>query len=380
MCRKGENIRKRKDGRWEARYIKWRDSDGKIHYGSLYGNSYREVKDKRNRKIAELPGYGRSVRTPGTLTYQATLETVAQHWKKSIRYTIKDSTFSNYEAILKNQLLPEFGNVQVRRLTNQQIRQFIFLKKEQGFSAGTLHVITSVLRNILNFAAKEGIYTSEPIHYPHIAGEGKEIKIMPLSDYQKLEKFLIENISEFHFGLLLCMHTGIRVGELSGLRWEDVDFVQHKIQIKRTVIRIKNLDHIPNPETGKIPKTCLYIGPPKTEHSNREIPLPDKLLFYAKRFQKDGNSYILTGTEKCMEPRIIQRKYAALLKECEILPMKIHALRHQFSCRWVEHGFDTKSLSEILGHTSVRTTLDLYVHIQAETKRQYMNQMMERAI
>ena len=108
MCRKGENIRKRKDGRWEARYIKWRDSDGKIHYGSLYGNSYREVKDKRNRKIAELPGYGRSVRTPGTLTYQATLETVAQHWKKSIRYTIKDSTFSNYEAILKNQLLDNY--------------------------------------------------------------------------------------------------------------------------------------------------------------------------------------------------------------------------------------------------------------------------------
>ena len=77
---------------------------------------------------------------------------------------------------------------------------------------------------------------------------------------------------------------------------------------------------------------------------------------------------------------VIQRRYAALLKTCGIPPIKIHALRHQFSCRWVEHGFDTKSLSEILGHTSVRTTLDLYVHIQAETKRQYMNQMMEQAI
>ena len=222
--------------------------------------------------------------------------------------------------------------------------------------------------------------TSEPIRSPHLAGTSQEVQIMKLANYNQLEKFLIDNISDFHFGLLLCMHTGIRVGELSGLRWEDVDFAQHKIRIQRTVIRIKNLDQTANPDTGKIPKTILYIGPPKTEHSNREIPLPDKLLFYAKRFRKDGSAYILSGTARCMEPRVIQRRYAALLKTCGIPPIKIHALRHQFSCRWVEHGFDTKSLSEILGHTSVRTTLDLYVHIQAETKRQYMNQMMEQAI
>ena len=179
---------------------------------------------------------------------------------------------------------------------------------------------------------------------------------------------------------IFCMHTGIRVGELAGLRWGDIDFSQRKIRIQRTVIRIKNLDQIADLVTGKIPKTRLYIGAPKTEHSNREIPLPDKLLFYARRFCKENSYYILTGTGKCMEPRVIQRRYANLLKKCGIPPIKIHALRHQFSCRWVERGFDTKSLSEILGHTSVRTTLDLYVHIQAETKRQYMNQMMGQVI
>ena len=93
MCRKGENIRKRKDGRWEARYIKYRDPEGKIHYGSLYGKTYGEVKDKRNKKIAEVPGYGHLVRNPGILNYQATFETAAEHWKQEIRYTIKDSTF-----------------------------------------------------------------------------------------------------------------------------------------------------------------------------------------------------------------------------------------------------------------------------------------------
>ena len=104
------------------------------------------------------------------------------------------------------------------------------------------------------------------------------------------------------------------------------------------------------------------------------------MICLAENLTQDEEKYILTGSSRCMEPRVIQRKYAALLKACGIPPIKIHSLRHQFSCRWVEHGFDAKSLSEILGHTSVRTTMDLYVHIQAETKRQYMNELMEKAI
>ena len=128
MCRKGENIRKRKDGRWEARYIKYRDPEGKIHYGSLYGKTYGEVKDKRNKKIAEVPGYGHLVRNPGILNYQATFETAAEHWKQEIRYTIKDSTFSNYEAILKNQFFrslaaPRYGKSAILRSRSLFIRK-----------------------------------------------------------------------------------------------------------------------------------------------------------------------------------------------------------------------------------------------------------------
>lgn len=377
MCRKGENIRKRKDGRWEARYIKWRDTNGKIHYGSLYGKSYSEVKEKRRKKIAETPAYGRVVHKSSQLNSNVTFETVMILWKQYIRHTIKDSTFSNYEVIIKNHLLPELGSIQIRKITDHQITQLIQKKKQQGLADGTIHVILSVLRSILNYAVKEGAYTSEGIHYPHINVSRQTVHIMKISDYQRLENFLTANMDNFNFGLLLCMNTGIRVGELSGLRWEDIKFEQNRLLIRRTVSRIKNLDHLPDSKTGKIPQTILHIGPPKTEHSNREIPLPDKLLFYANQFPQKANTYILTGSEKCMEPRAIQRRYASLLKKCQIPPIKIHALRHQFSCRWVEHGFDTKSLSEILGHTSVKTTLDLYVHIQSDIKRKYMNEMME---
>ncbi len=164
---------------------------------------------------------------------------------------------------------------------------------------------------------------------------------------------------------------GIRVGELSGLRWEDVDFAQHKIRIQRTVIRIKNLDQTANPDTGKTPKNHSVYRPAEDRTFQQGNSIARQVaVFTVKRFRKDGSAYILSGTARCMEPRVIQRRYAALLKTCGIPPIKSHALRHQFSCCWVEHGFDTKSLSEILGDTSVRTTLDLYVHIQAETKPQ----------
>lgn len=377
MSRKGENIRKRKDGRWEARYVKARDINGKIRYGYLYGRTYREVKQKKICKLSETQAETTRNGSVYCLAPSATVHTASQWWKFQIRHTVKDSTFSNYEAILENQILSEIGSTPVRNITNKTIWYLIQKKKEQGLSNGTIHVTLSVLRNVLNFAQSEGLSTAEPIKYPHLTVTNNDIKIMDIEDYQILEEYLIQHLDRFNYGILLCMNTGIRVGELSGLRWEDFDFSRKKLRICRTVIRIKNLDQIPDPVTHKIAKTILYIGSPKTANSHREIPIPDKLLELGQRLAGEKDTYILTGTSKCMEPRIIQRKYSALLKECQIPPLKIHSLRHQFSCRWVEQGFDTKSLSEILGHTSVRTTLDLYVHICSDTKRKYMNQLMD---
>ncbi|MDC7286899.1 site-specific integrase [Blautia schinkii] len=377
MSRKGENIRKRKDGRWEARYIKGRDTNGTIQYGYLYGKTYREVKEKKNKKISEIPRQILQPTKSTELPPDANVEMVSECWKTNVRHTVKDSTYSNYETILHNQILPIIGNCTVKDISNKTIWQFIQAKIEQGFASGTIHVTLSVLKNILKFAQTAGIYPAEDLKFPHVTGTGNDIKIMEVDDYRILEEYLIRNLNSFAYGILLCMHTGIRVGELSGLRWEDIDFQGKKICIRRTVTRIKNLDNLPDPMTHKINKTILHIGTPKTANSAREIPLPDKLLEIGHTLINKRENYILTGTEKCMEPRIIQRKYAILLKECQIPPIKIHSLRHQFSCRWVEQGFDTKSLSEILGHTSVRTTLDLYVHIRSDTKRKYMNQLME---
>lgn len=228
MSRKGENIRKRKDGRWEARYIKSRDMNGKIQYGYLYGKTYREVKEKKNHKLSEHPT--ETIFRGGiyALSPNATFSTVAQWWKHKIRHTVKDSTYSNYEAILKNQILTEIGSVPIRDISNKNIWYLIQKKKEQGLSTGTIHVILSVLKNILSFAQSEGLQTAEPIQYPHVSVNNSDIKIMDVEDYRLLEEYLIQNPDRFHYGILLCMNTGIRVGELSGLRWEDFDFSRKK--------------------------------------------------------------------------------------------------------------------------------------------------------
>ena len=375
MPRKGENIRKTKDGRWEARYMKGRDMDGKIRYGYLYGKSYKEVKDKKIKIISEFPPFFSYGGQPSALPEDDRIRTVSIHWKNHIRYTVKESTYSNYGEILNNHILPVLGDMQIRKFTNRTLLNFVQQELERGMSYGSIHVIMGVLKNILRYGQEQGCLPAELLKFPRIPAGGKEIRIMSKEDFRKLDACLSEGTDPFTFGIFLCMYTGIRVGELCGLKWEDIDFEDCKIYIRRTVTRVKNLDMTIEEGKRECPRTRLNIGTPKTSTSIREIPLPDRLQSMGKALKKNGSFFLLTGTENCAEPRTVQRRYAALLKKCQIPHIKIHSLRHQFSCRWIEQGFDTKSLSEILGHTSVKTTLDLYVHIQADIKREYMNRL-----
>ena len=168
MPRRGENIRKRKDGRWEARYVKGRDIDGKIHYGYLYGKSYAEVKDKKSKIISENPNvYLYTSRSSLPPQYDR-IYTVSIQWKAHIRYTVKESTYSNYEEILDNHILPLLGEMQVKKLTNHTIAGFIQNELEQGMAYGSIHVIISVLKNILRYAQDFGYFPAEPLKFPRI--------------------------------------------------------------------------------------------------------------------------------------------------------------------------------------------------------------------
>ena len=178
----------------------------------------------------------------------------------------------------------------------------------------------------------------------------------------------IESENPFELGILVCAFTGLRVGELCGLKWQDIDFKNEVLHIERTVSRI-----ICNQDSAE--KTEILIGSPKTDYSKRDIPIPDFLLTILKIYRRESSYYLLTGTLNCMEPRNVQKRFKTLLKRCGIPNRKFHALRHSFATMCIEKGFDIKTLSELLGHASVKTTMDIYVHSNLEQKKTYMNRL-----
>ncbi|MBQ8307150.1 MAG: site-specific integrase [Blautia sp.] len=375
MARKGENIHKRKDGRWEARYRRGRDAEGRIIYGYVYGRSYREARFLRNQRLGIRPGPGEAKPETAGVPADATFTEIIPLWQKEIRYTVKDSTWSCYETMVQRHIIPVLGGYAVRQFTNQMLHEFIEELYRCGLGAGTVNLIETVLRQIIRYAEGIGIRTAEALSFPKVKNARNDIRLLDEEQYRTLYRYLEEHMDLFNLGLMVCFHTGLRVGELSGLRWEDFDLEKDRVFIRRTVSRIRNIDRIPDPVTNRVNRTVVSVRSPKSVNSIREIPLPDRLAGLLREMKGNDPDYLVTGSQEVMEPRIIQRKYGELLQQLSITPVKIHGLRHQFSCRWMEQGYDAKSLSEILGHRSVRTTLDVYVHSRDEKKRSYMNQM-----
>ena len=365
MSRKGENIRKRKDGRWEARYEKGRCENGRISYGYVYAHTYDEVKKKRNLALQQ-------VYFPRALNKKMTMENLCQEWKIAMRYTVKESSFACYDTLIEKHIKPWFSDYRLFQINTDVITNFTISKTREGLSQRTVKSLLILLQNILRYGEKKGYLSlrSVEISFPKVANQ--ELHVIPENDVQKLIDVLNENSSNFSCGLLLSIYTGIRVGELCGLKWKDFDFEKQIMSIRRTVSRVKNLDY---KDGGRQPKTCIFISTPKSQSSFRDIPIPDFLLERLKKLEKSPEDFLLTGTQKCLEPRNIQRRFQALLNECEIPNINIHALRHAFATRCTEIGFDSKTLSEILGHSSAKITMDIYVHSNLQQKKECMDKL-----
>ena len=363
MSRRGENIRKRKDGRWEARYKKGRKIDGSIQYGYVYSHKYSEAKKKQQEAIRIL----NEKHTEQLQKKKICFAQFCKEWMTSVRYSVKSSSYYFYETLINSHLLPFFGSLKLEQIDESAIQLFINKKVEEGYSVSYIKSMTTLLKTILK-SARQKKYLEL---FPCKVQEPKSIQSMPknfsLREWKTLEAYLLQQQDDFSLGLLLCMNTGIRIGELSGLKWGDFDQESGQIYIRRTVYRIKNESSGTN-----TPKTILNIGPPKTMSSVRDIPLPIFLEEMIMSKAKAPEVYILTGTERCMEPRTIQKKYKHILERCKIPYLNFHSLRHSFATIGIQKGFDYKSLSEILGHSSVNTTLSIYVHSDINRKRQCM--------
>lgn len=367
MSRKGENIYKRKDGRWEGRYLK-HNPDGP-RYGYVYGRSYREVKNRLREASA------RWAAQPRTNTVSPLLREVAMQWLASRVHQVKDSTLVKYHGIVTNHLLPALGEVPMCDLTHSRIEAFsaalqtAHADNSAALSACTAADVVTVLRSILRFAVRNGVYVPCDGSTVRIARPRTETHVLSYAEENTLCAYILNNRTPETIGILLSLYTGLRVGEICGLRWEDIDLDEGVLHVRRTVQRLRNLE-------SEGPRTYIAVTAPKSSSSRRTIPLPEDVTAILTAMPVNRVGWFLTDSDtRIMEPRRMQHQFRRIQQELGLAPTNFHTLRHTFATRCVELEFDAKALSEVLGHSTVTMTMDRYVHPTMARKRSYMERL-----
>lgn len=371
MPKRGENIYKRKDGRWEGRYKKY-DSSGSVKWGYVYAKSYKEVKLKLQSVYSLAVQSGEQDTEVEIIQPADCFESVALEWLSWIQTQIKQSSYVKYRNMIRLHLIPNFGNACITKITREDVNQFcskLLMEDDDhaALSPKSVTSIISIMKNIFEYAEQVKKYDVINLNGISVKQPQKRLRILSANEQQKLCEYLFENFDLCNFGILLSLYTGLRIGEICALKWEDVLFDERVLYIHQTMQRLQ----ITNSSTNK---TEISVSSPKSECSMRKIPIPDKLYDYMVRYRQSGRTYFLTGLkDKYIEPRTMQNRFKKALQACEIEDANFHALRHTFATRCVELGFDLKSLSEILGHSNVNITLNRYVHPSMELKQKNMN-------
>lgn len=390
MSKRGENIYKRKDGRWEGRYIKERTAAGKAVYGYVYARSYKETRLKLQNAVQMMCSASAGQLEDGRQMYFGTL---AENWFGHIRPLTKESTYRKYWNLWNSYIRPELGEMRFAEITQDVLEaccKAMLVSGGQegtGLSAKTVSDALSLIRNIFRYYAGRKLPVPCDTRAVIVKQSTKEMRILSMKEQQALCSYIYMDLSIRNVGVMLCLFTGIRVGEVCALRWEDISFPDKTVHIHRTMQRIqvdcggssRDTDHAGSGErrVGE-PRTKIIVTTPKSKCSIRTIPIPDELLQIIESVRGAASGYFLTGSEKrWVEPRTMQNHFKKLLKCCAIEDANYHALRHTFATRCVELGFDVKSLSEILGHASVNITMNRYVHPSMQLKQANMQRLSE---
>ena len=350
-----KNIYRRKDGRYEARVPLGKDESGKRRYRSFYGSSAEEAEYK-------MLAARESVAASAGLT-EMTVRELTLEYITAIRPRLKESSEANYRMKAEKHIIPAFGEIRCCLLKANDVYKFIESKLKSGLSARYVSDIIVLLKSIFRYASRVyGISNClEGIVMPKRTKA--DIVILSKSEQSKLMSQLGDDLTSL--GVALSLHTGIRIGELCALQWKDIDLANRTITVRKTVQRIKNF--------GGKTATKLVITEPKSASSARIIPIPDCLVAMLERFKDSAEKYVLSGNCKPVEPRTLQYRFAAILKKANLPSVHFHSLRHAFATNCISLGFDVKTLSEILGHSSVEITLNRYVHSSLDRKRACMD-------
>ena len=353
-----KNIYKRPDGRYEGRYIKARNNDGKAIYGAVYARTVEEVKEKRKRAIGEL-------NTSTSPKYLIT-EVLKTHLA-GIRNEVRPSTHAIYQGYFEKYISSYFKDMYYEELSAEKLQAFVDWILESGISAVTVQTILAFIKRGFESINEQNIFAVDlPNHTRH------DIDYLSVEEQKRLEAAAKYSDETIHAAVILCLYTGLLVGELCGAEWSDIDFHNRLLYVNRTMQRIKNTD---DADAGK----TKLVFMPTQDASRRSIPLPQFLfdLLHKHKEASHSETYVLSKDGAPIEPRNIQRRLQLLLEEAGVRQTNFNGLRNTFAVRALENGIDIVTLSELLGHSTPEITMKRYGGvIKKDLKRQSMEKMV----
>ena len=359
------NIYKRKDGRFEGRIPFGRYESGNLKYKYFYSRDLNDLKEKM------LSAYVSSEKYAGLINSK-TLSELCDEWLSCAKLRVKHSSYCCYERTIRTHIVKYFKSIKYCDINSLKVNTFIeyLISKGNrgisGLSSKTVRDIIVLLRSVSKYAEAEYNYNNPMRNISIPKQDPKKTAVFDKSERSRLQSYLIQNINKTNIGILLAMYTGMRIGELCAVRAEDIDISEGIIHISKTVQRVMDF-------TGT-KRTKISIGSPKSKSSERDVPLP-KLLVNVLKANTTEHGYLLSGTDKPIEPRTMQNRFKAVLKECGVRNANFHLLRHTYATVCIENGLDAKTVSELLGHSSVQITLNRYVHSNIDTKKRYVENL-----
>lgn len=298
-----------------------------------------------------------------------TFSKVAELWKADKKQYVKKSTYAAYCLLIQSHLLPEFANLD--DIKEDTVQDFVNRKLASRLSQKTVRDILVVLKMILRYGAKHGLMELHQfdIVFP-TERERQDIEVLTITNQRQLMTYVKEHFTFLNLGIFICLNAGLRIGEVCALQWDDIDVTAGVIRVSKTIQRIYLVD-------GEEKYTELIVDKPKTKNSIREIPMTRDLLALVRPLKKivRGDFYVLTNASNPTEPRTYRTYYNRLLTELGLPKMRFHGLRHSFATRCIESKCDYKTVSVLLGHSNISTTLNLYVHPNMEQKKKCIDTM-----
>jgi integrase len=364
MSKRGENIYKRKDGRWEGRYIKGRKMDGRIHCGYVYGKTYKSTRTS----LIEMK-YLYQFNNRDELIYSGDVRQWLSHWLNTeIKRRVKISSYASYQYKIDHYILPVLGDCPLASLNSERIQQFIDDMESQYLSVNTIKTVISIFKQGINAAIKLRLLMDDPfinIHLPSL--QKNKVNALSLEMQRKVEQSAKENPKGVP--ILLALYTGMRIGEISALQWSDIDFERELIMVKHTYQRM------PLGEGAK--KTKLALSKAKSVSSERMIPLGKitREILLNLRNENIESKFVFENNGHPIEPRLLNYHFKKIMVETGLHDIHFHQLRHTFATRCLEAQENIAVISAILGHKSVKTTLDIYTDALTFQKRMMIQKM-----